>query len=68
MMRKALVKSRFRGEGILGKYLKENFYLGIFQLQQGVPQFVGLYGNPKIFRSISIAQLAMRMAYIQVLR
>jgi hypothetical protein len=32
MMINALVKSPFRGEGILGRYLKETIYCGISQL------------------------------------
>lgn len=43
MMIKALVKSLSRGEGILENYLTENnICFGIFQLQEGLPQFLGL--------------------------
>lgn len=42
-MIKALVKSHSRGEGILESYLKENnICFGIFQFQEGSPQFLEL--------------------------
>jgi len=69
MMIRALVKSHSRGKGILGKYLKEKFCFGVFLSLEETPppQFLGLYGNPKVFRSISFTPLAVRMAsHIQV--